>query len=40
MGLTKLDMDEFLALLQNPEFVMLSHLLISVRGLRPPLNLT
>jgi hypothetical protein len=34
MGVTRLDMDQFLDLLQDPEFPMLSHLVISVSGQR------
>jgi ubiquinone/menaquinone biosynthesis C-methylase UbiE len=35
MGVTKVEMDQFLELLRDPEFVMLSHLLIAVSGQRP-----
>jgi SAM-dependent methyltransferase len=34
MGVTRLDMDQFLDLLRDPEFPMLSHLLVSVSGQR------
>ena len=35
MGVTRADMNQFLQLLLDPEFVMLSHLLISVSAQRP-----
>ena len=34
MGVSEADMDQFLALLRDPEFVMLTHLLVSVRAQR------